>query len=217
MTSQVNAVVTTSLLGATAVAALVLIIVAYDAVGALVTLAHEGGHMAVNALTGRTIDHFQVFKGGSGVTVSTDRGWGPARILSSAAGYVAPPLLGLGGATLLDRGEVRPLLWTVVVLLLLAVTKAEKEWTTFLVLLSAVATGYTAIYGSVVLQAAVAAGLVWLMLFGGLRAAVQSSTGDISDAAALARNTWIPRFAWKAGFVFVALYCLWSSFRLLAP
>jgi hypothetical protein len=217
MAPQVAPLLTPPLLGATAVAALLLVVVAYEAVGALVTLAHEGGHVTVNTLAGRTVDHFQVFKGGSGVTVSADRGWGRARILSSAAGYTTPPLLGLGGAALLARGAVRPLLWTAVVLLVLAVTKAEKEWTTFLVLLSATATGYTAIYGSAMLQAAIAAGLVWLMLFGGLRAAVESSTADKSDAAALARNTWIPRFAWKAAFVVVALYCLWKGFLLLAP
>ena len=72
MTPQVGPVLPGPLLGATAVAALLLVVVAYEAVGALVTLAHEGGHMAVNALTGRTIHYFEVHEGGSGVTVSTN-------------------------------------------------------------------------------------------------------------------------------------------------
>ncbi len=67
------------------------------------------------------------------------------------------------------------------------------------------------------LQAAFATGLVWLLLFGGARAAVVSSTGDDSDAAHLARDTLIPRIVWKTGFVVLALFCLWKSFRLLAP
>ena len=217
MTPQVGPVLTGPVLGATAVAVLLLVGLAYQAVGALVTLVHEGGHVAANALTGRRIHYFEVSEGGAGVTVSTDRGWGPARILVSAAGYTAPPLLGLGGATLLARGAVQPLLWTAVVLLVLALPKAEREWTTALVLLSVVATGYTAIYGSVALQGAIAAGLVWLLLFGGVRSAVESSTADISDAAALARNTLIPRIVWKAGFVALALYCLWQGFVLLKP
>src|SRR4051812_2995969 len=134
-----------------------------------------------------------------------------------AAGYTTPPLLGLGGAALLDAGAVRPLLWTVVVLLVLALVKAEKEWTTFVVLLSGAAIGYAAIYGSSVLQAALAAGVVWILLFGGVRDAVESGTDDTSDAAQLARDTLIPRGAWKAAFIVVALYCLWKGFRLLAP
>ena len=207
---------TAPVLGATALAALLLVVVAYDSVGAVVTLAHEGGHMAANVLTGRTIHYFEVTDGTAGVTASTDRGWGLGRILVGAAGYTAPPLLGLGGAALLAAGAVRPLLWTVVVLLTLVLFKAEKEWTTFLVLLTAAATGYAAVCGSPLLQGGFAAGVVWLLLFGGIRDAAESGTGDTSDAAHLARDTLIPRSVWKACFVVVALLCLWQAFRLLA-
>ena len=81
MTEQVAAVLTGPLLGATAVAALLLVVLADEAVGALVTLVHEAGHMVVAAVTGRRIDHFQVFRPGEGVTYSAKRGWGPSRIL----------------------------------------------------------------------------------------------------------------------------------------
>ncbi len=217
MTEQVAAVLTGPLLGATAVAALLLVVLADEAVGALVTLVHEAGHMVVAAVTGRRINHFQVFRPGEGVTYSAKRGWGPSRILGSAAGYTAPPLVGLGGAALLATGRARPLLWTAVVLLVLALVKAEREWTTFLVLISAAAIGYVAIYGSALLQAAVAAGVVWLLLFGGIRHAAESGTGDTSDAAQLARDTLIPRKAWKTAFVVVGVVCLWRAILLLAP
>jgi hypothetical protein len=204
-------------LAGAAVAALLLVLVADAAVGPVVTVAHEAGHMVVGALTGHRIDHFTVTGGWDGGTVHSRRGWGPGRILLSAAGYTAPPVLGLGGAALLASGRVRPLLWTAVVLFVLAVSKAEKEWTTFLVLLSAAAVGYVALYGTPLAQATFAAGLVWLLLFGGIRAAVESSTTDGTDAAKLARDTLLPRIAWKAAFVVVALVCLWNGFRLLAP
>ena len=216
MTPQVAAALTPTVVGAAAVAALLLVVVAYEAVGALVTVAHEAGHMVVGAATGHRIDHFEVSRGGEGVTWHSDHGWSPGRILLSAAGYTTPPLLGLGGAKLLAAGKAWPLLWTTVVLLALALVKAEKEWTTFVVLLSGVGTGYVALYGTPTLQAAFASGLVWLLLFGGVRAAAQSSTGDGSDAAHLARDTFIPRFAWKAAFIALALYCLWQGFLLLA-
>jgi hypothetical protein len=38
-----------------------------------------------------------------------------------------------------------------------------------------------------------------------------------SDAAKLARDTLIPRKVWKAGFVVLALFCVWQGFLLLAP
>lgn len=217
MTTEVAAALTPLVLGATALVALLLVVVAYEAVGALVTVAHEAGHVVFGAATGHRIHYFQVKIGGSGLTSHSDHGWSLGRILLSAAGYTTPPLLGLGGAALLAAGKAWPLLWTVVVLLVLALIKAEKEWTTFVVLLFAAATGYVALYGAPPLQAGYAAGLVWLLLFGGTRAAVMSSTGDGSDAAHLTRDTFIPRIVWKAGFVVLALFCLWKGFQLLAP
>ena len=62
-----------------------------------------------------------------------------------------------------------------------------------LVVLLAAAVGYVAIYGSPTLQAGVAAGLVWLLLFGGLRRRRDPDERQRSDAAALARDTLIPR------------------------
>jgi hypothetical protein len=217
MTEEVAEVLTGPLLGATAVAALLLVVLADEAVGALITLVHEAGHMAIAAVTGSRINHFQVFRPQEGVTVSAKRGWGPSRIVGSAAGYTAPPLVGLGGAALLATGRAGPLLWTAVVLLVLTLIKAEPEWTTALVLISATFIGYIAIYGSALLQAAVAAGVVWLLLFGGIRHAAESGTGDTSDAAHLARDTLIPRKAWKAAFVVVGVVCLWNAALLLAP
>ena len=216
MTPQVAAALTRPVVGATAVVALLLVAAAYTAVGALVTIAHESGHVLLGIVTGHKISHYEVEYGGAGGTSHSDHGWSLGRILLSAAGYTAPPLLGLGGAALLAAGKAWPLLWTVVALLALALIKAEKEWTTFVVLLFAVATGYVALYGAPALQAASAAGIVWILLFGGLRAAAVSGLGNDSDAAKLARDTLIPRQLWKAGFVVFALYCLWKGFLLMA-
>ena len=132
--------------------------------------------MVVGILTGHRIRHFEVTSGGAGGTYPETSRWGPGRILTVLAGYVTPPLLGLGGAALLDAGKMLPLLWTAVVLLVLALIKAEREWTTFVVLLLAAATGYVALYGTPSLQAGFAAGLVWLLLFDGLASAVVAGT-----------------------------------------
>lgn len=217
MTPSVAAALTPTVLAGSAVAALLLVVVAYKAIGALVTIAHEAGHVVFGTLTGHKVDHFKVDFGGQGGTLRSDHGWGPGRILTVFAGYVTPPLLGLGGAALLDAGRAWPLLWTVVVLLVLVLVKAEPEWTTFVVLLFAVAVGYVALNGTPLQQAALAAGLVWLLLFGGAVAAAWSGTDRKSDAGKLARDTLIPAIVWKGVFITVAVVCLWNGVLLLAP
>jgi Peptidase M50B-like len=217
MTTLVAAALTPTVVGGTAVAALLLVVFVHEAAGPLVAVAHEGGHMAVGLLTGLRVNRFEIKSRSNAETTFGPLPWGPGRILMTIAGYVAPPLLGLRGAALLAAGKAWPLLWTMVVLLVLAFVKAEKEWTTFWVLLFAAATGYVALYGAPRLQAAYAAGLVWLLLFGGLRSAVEAGKHRDTDPDYLFRDTLIPRTLWKAGFIVVALYCLWKGFLLLKP
>jgi hypothetical protein len=158
---------------------------------------------------------FEINPDGGATTYLSVQGWGPGRILTSFAGYVAPPLVGLSGAALLAPGNAWLLLWTAVALFVLAWIKARGEIATFVVLLLAIAIGYVAIYGSPTLQAAFAAGLVWLLLVGGLRDAAIATTDSTSDAGKLARDTLIPSVVWRAVFVAIALYCLWKGSRLL--
>jgi Peptidase M50B-like len=218
VTAEVAAALTLPVLAGAAVAVLFVLAVATDAVDALDTIAHEGGHMIVGLLTGRRLQDFELEAAGGGVTHFDPSPWGPARIISAMAGYTMPPLLGLGGAALLAAGLAWPLLWIAVILLVLAWIKAATDLTMLVLLLLAVAIGYVALYGGPTLQAAFAAGLVWVLLFSGLRSAVLlPMKNDGSDAAALARDTLIPRQVWKAAFVAFALYCLWKGFQLLAP
>jgi hypothetical protein len=219
MTPQVAAALTTPLLGATAIAVLLLLVVAAPSVEALDTIVHEGAHMVVALLTGLGVRHFKIQADGNAYTLYKRAPWGPARILSGMAGYAAPPLVGVGGAALLASGRAWPLLWMVVVLLVLAWIKALGELTSFVVLLFAAAIGYVAVYGSPTLQAAVAAGVVWLLLFSGVRsvAIIPMGKTDHSDAHALARDTLIPRHLWQAAFMTFALYCLWKGFVILKP
>jgi Peptidase M50B-like len=218
MTPEVAAALTPTLVGATAIAALLLVVLAYESVEAVDIIVHEGGHMVVGALVGRRVRHFEIEPDLNAYTRFDPSPWGPARIISAVAGYPAVSLVGLGGAALLAAGLAWPLLWTAVVLLVLAWIKSFGDLTSFVVVLLAVAIGYVAVYGSPVLQAAIAAGLVWLLLFSGLRSAATIPMGtDGSDAAALARDTLIPRQVWKAGFIAFAVYCLWKGFLILKP
>ncbi len=217
MTPEVEATLQTPIVAAAAVGALVLLLAAWPAVGALLTVAHEAGHVAVGVLTGHRVLFFEVTDEDAGRTVSEAKGWGPARILMTFAGYVTPPLLGLGGAALFDAGEILPLLWTATGLLVLTLLKAEREWTTFVVLLLAAATGYVALYGTPLLRVGFAAGLVWLLLFGGVRDTATAGRQKGTDPHHLYRDTLIPGLLWKAGFIAIAITCLWKGAELMVP
>jgi hypothetical protein len=216
VTPEVAEALTRPVVSAALAVVILLVLVAGDAVGSVETTAHEGGHMVVAFLTGRRVEYFELDEKRGGATRFADPGWGPGRILLWIAGYATPPLLGLAAAALLVAGNAWPLLWTAVALLLLAWVKARGEGATGVTVLVAAAIAYVALYGSPVLQAAFAAGLVWLLLIGGSRAAVLHDwRNDESDAAKLAQDTFVPRVVWYAAFVAVALYCLLKGTRLL--
>jgi len=63
-----------------------------------ITIAHEGGHGLIALLTGRQLTGIRLHSDTSGLTVSRGKPTGIGMILTAAAGYTAPPLLGLGGA-----------------------------------------------------------------------------------------------------------------------
>src|SRR5690349_4205583 len=74
--------------------------------GKVITIAHEGGHALVSVLSGRRLDGIRLHSDSSGVTYSRGRRTGPGLVLTAAAGYVMPSLLGavaalVGGAALL--------------------------------------------------------------------------------------------------------------------
>lgn len=101
------------LVGATALLALAAVLTrrVWRIVRNAVTIAHEGGHGLVALLSGRRLDGIRLHSDTSGLTVSRGRPTGPGMVLTAAAGYTAPPLLGLAGAGLLATGHITALLW----------------------------------------------------------------------------------------------------------
>jgi hypothetical protein len=127
MTPPVHSALTGPVVGSTAVGALLLVAVAYTAVGPLISVVHEGGHMVVGLLTGLRVTQFTIRDVGDAETGFERLPWGPGRILMTIAGYTMPPLVGLGGAALLAAEKVRPALWIALLLLILAWAKAERS------------------------------------------------------------------------------------------
>lgn len=186
-----------------------------------ITIAHEGGHGLVALLTGRTLTGIRLHSDTSGLTVSRGKPDGIGMILTAAAGYTAPPLLGLGGAALLASGRITALLWLATLLLLAVLVMIRNAYGA----LSVVVTGGVFVAVSWLagpqVQAAFAYAAVWFLLVGGVRPAFELQSkrshgraGD-SDADQLSRLTHVPAGLWLFLFHAVSLCSLIGGGRWL--
>ncbi|MFF9128823.1 M50 family metallopeptidase [Streptomyces sp. NPDC014806] len=186
-----------------------------------ITIAHEGGHGLVALLTGRQLTGIRLHSDTSGLTVSRGKPYGLGMILTAAAGYTAPPLLGLGGAALLAVGRITLLLWVATALLVAMLVMIRNAYGALTVLL----TGGTFVLVSWLtgpqVQAAFAYAVVWFLLLGGVRPAFElqakrsrGGAGD-SDADQLARLTHAPAALWLFLFHAVSLCSLMGGGRWL--
>jgi hypothetical protein len=208
---------------ATAVAALAVVVphnlwrIARNAI----TIAHEGGHGLVALLTGRRLTGIRLHSDTSGLTVSRGKPHGMGMILTAAAGYTAPPLLGLGGAALLAAGHITLLLWAATALLVAMLVMIRNAYGALTVII----TGGTFLLVSWLagpqVQAAFAYAVVWFLLLGGVRPAFElqakrarGGAGD-SDADQLARLTHAPAGLWLFLFHAVSLCSLMGGGRWL--
>ncbi|MGV9879774.1 M50 family metallopeptidase [Streptomyces sp. NPDC003006] len=186
-----------------------------------ITIAHEGGHGLVALLTGRRLDGIRLHSDTSGLTVSRGRPTGLGMILTAAAGYTAPPLLGLGGAALLSSGRITALLWIATALLVAMLVMVRNAYGA----LTVIVTGGTFLLVSWLagtdVQAAFAYAVVWFLLLGGVRPAFElqakrrhGGAGD-SDADQLSRLTHVPAGLWLFLFHAVSLCSLMGGARWL--
>ncbi|MEU7632132.1 M50 family metallopeptidase [Nocardia sp. NPDC049220] len=206
------------LVAAAAVAALVL--VGYAPVWRLtrniVTIAHEGGHALVALLTGRRLDSIRLHSDTSGLTVSSGKPYGFGMILTTMAGYPAPPLLGLGFAALLGASRITLMLWTAIALLAALLIKIRNIYGAITVLGLGAVVFVVSWFGTDTLQAGFAYLGAWFLLFAGARPVVELQRGrsrqqrsrhhDVaSDADQLAKLTHLPGLLWVLVFGAIAV------------
>jgi hypothetical protein len=199
-----------------------------------VTIAHEGGHGLVALLTGRRLEGIRLHSDTSGLTVSRGKPHGVGMVLTAAAGYSAPPLLGLAGAGLLAGGHITALLWGAVALLAAMLVMIRNAYGVLSVVVAAGAfLGVSWLAGAAV-QAAFAYLVVWFLLLAGVRPVYElqrkrrrfaspsrgrAGGGRLamgapdSDADQLARLTNVPAAAWLLLFYAVALCSLVGGAR----
>ncbi|MFE2110931.1 M50 family metallopeptidase [Kitasatospora sp. NPDC059463] len=179
-----------------------------------VTIAHEGGHGLAALATNRRLAGIRLHSDTSGLTLSYGRPTGPGMVLTAAAGYTTPALLGLGCAALLAADRITLLLWLAVALLLALLVRIRNAFGCFVVLLAGGAFFLVSWFGSPEVQAAFAYLGTWFLLFGAVRPVLelqqQRRRGEArdSDADQLARLTGIPGLAWTTLFLVAALAAL---------
>jgi hypothetical protein len=191
--------------------------------GKVITIAHEGGHALVSVLSGRRLDGIRLHSDSSGVTYSRGRRTGPGLVLTAAAGYVMPSLLGAGAALLLAEQHLTAMLWLALVLLAATFLAIRNVFGALAVLVTAGGVFAVSYYAPAAVQAGFAYLAVWFLLFGGLRPVVELARGRRqrwargSDAAQLARLTGAPAGLWITLFMLVAVVALVGGAVLLVP
>jgi hypothetical protein len=198
--------------------------------GKVITIAHEGGHALVSVLSGRKLDGIRLHPDSSGVTYSRGRRTGPGLVLTAAAGYVMPSLLGAGAAALLAERHLTAMLWLALVLLAATFLAIRNVFGAVAVLATAVAVFAVSYYAPPAVQAGFAYLAAWFLLFGGVRPVLELARGRRrnvargsrgwtrgSDADQLAGMTGVPAGLWVALFALVALAALAVGASLLIP
>jgi hypothetical protein len=200
-----------SVIGWTAVLAVLLVWApgAWPVTRNVVTIAHEAAHGLVALMSGRRLHGIRLHSDTSGLTVSAGRITGPGMIMTTAAGYVGPAMLGLAAAALLANHRAVGLLWALLILLGLLLLQVRNWFGLWSLLVSAGVVFAVSWWLQPQLQSAFAYSLTWFLLLAAprpvleLQAQRRGAGATSSDADQLARLTRVPAILW-VGFFLVA-------------
>ncbi len=173
----------------------------------VVTIAHEAAHGFAALLSGRRLHGIRLHSDTSGLTVSAGRATGPGMIMTAAAGYVGPGLLGLGAAAMLAHHRAVGLLWALLILLALLLIQVRNWFGLWSILLSAAVVFGVSWWLQPQVQSAFAYVLTWFLLLAAPRPVLELQAHrrrapGTSDADQLARLTRVPAIVW-VGFSLV--------------
>lgn len=201
------------------------------------TLVHEAGHAAVAVATGRRLGGIRLHSDTSGLTVSRGRPRGPGMVLTAAAGYPAPALVGLGAAHLLAAGRSLAVLWLALLLVAAVSAWVRNAFGLLVVVVAAALLVAVTWWGREVVQSWAAWTLTWFLLLGAPVAVGEMQVGrrqrarrgrtgrgrrgragraGTSDADVLAGLTPLPAVAWVVLLLVLTLGCLaWGTWLML--
>lgn len=196
-----------------AAAAVVLPRATWPVVRHAVTLVHEGGHALAALVSGRRLHGVRLHSDSSGLTVSRGPRGGPGAVVTLAAGYPAPALLGLACAAAVSRGYVLAVLAGLLVALLLLLLQVRNFFGLWSVLVVGAILVGAAWYLPDVWQQAFAHALTWFLLLAAVRPVLELTAsrrrrrGAGSDADQLAGLTHVPGVVWTSLFALVCGGC----------
>jgi Peptidase M50B-like len=180
----------------------------------VVTIAHEAAHGLAALMSGRKLHGIQLHSDTSGLTVSAGRTTGPGMIVTAAAGYVGPALVGLGSAAMLANHRAVGLLWAVLILLALLLVQVRNWFGLWSILVSAAVVFAVSWWLQPEVQSAFAYSLTWFLLLAAPRPVLELQTQrrrtgtTSSDADQLARLTRVPAIVWVGFFLAVTVGAL---------
>jgi hypothetical protein len=203
---------------ALAAAALALVLFAWPLVRLFVTVCHEAGHAIAALLAGRKLAGIRLHSDTSGLTLTRGRPTGPGMIFTLFSGYPAAALVGLGVAWIAGAGYAAAALWLLVVLLALMLVNIRNFYGALVVLGVGVALAVAGLYAPPVTLTWLAHGLAWTLLLAAPRPVMEvaGNRDPGTDAAQLARITWLPRLFWVATWLLITVGALvWGAWLLL--
>lgn len=180
----------------------------------VVTIAHEGGHALAALLAGRRLAGVRVLRSTAGVTVSAGNRTGPGIVLTTAAGYTTPPLLGLGAAALLVTGHLTSMLLLSLAALAGLAIALRNVYGVIAVAAVAAVVALVLWRASPLGEAAFGYTMAWFLLLGGARPVLElrgerrRHPSPRTDADQLARLTGVAGGVWVAFFGLVSLAAL---------
>lgn len=187
----------------------------------VVTIVHEAGHALAALLTGRRLTGIRLHSDTSGLTVSAGRPSGPGMVVTAAAGYLSPSLVGLAGVGLLAVEQVTIMLWAAAAVLVGMLVMVRNIFGAFLLLTTGAVVVAVSLYAPADVQAAFSYATTWFLLIGAVRPIAElwrqrrRRSGSTSDADLLARLTRVPAAVWVVVFGALTLSALGAGGWLL--
>jgi hypothetical protein len=175
----------------------------------LVTLVHEAGHAIVALLTGRKLVGIRLHTDTSGLTVSRGKPRGPGMIATTAAGYLAPPLVGVLAAILLTGGQLAVLGWATLAVVAAMLLYIRNLFGAAMLILAGVILVYLDRHSPVELRQHLFLIGAWVLVLGNFRTLVEVSRNRSgrTDIDQLRWLTHMPRIFWILGMFGVTAFC----------
>jgi hypothetical protein len=205
LTTRVDPSVSLVLITGACALAAVLVDAVWRWTRSVVTIVHEAGHAVAAVLTGRRLTGIHLHSDTSGLTLSVGKPSGPGMIVTAAAGYLSPSLVGLAGVILLAFDQVTVMLWAGTAVLLAMLVMVRNVYGALLLLATGGAVVAVSLYAAANVQAAFGYGVTWFLLLGAVRPIAElwrqrRRPGTTTDAHLLARLTFIPVTGWVLVF-----------------